>query len=599
MCNNWHIVRYLSRKLLPAFIFLYSDSFSNRHSVFIVSFFSKMSSVPVKKVPLHLQSSQNRLIIKNGKIVNADGVSDCDIFIEGGVIKEIGRNLIIPGGTRAIDAQGKYIFPGGIDPHTHFKMDFMGTTSADDFYNGTKAAVAGGTTTIIDFVIPEPDQSLIEAYRARRGDADSKVCCDYGLHVVCLNSTDHTKSEMTELTKEQYGVNSFKFFMAYKGALMVSDPDLYVLMEHVRAIGGLAMVHAENGDVIAENEERLLAAGVTGPIGHPLSRQEDVETEAVTRAIMIANQVSCPLYVAHVMCRDAGEAVSRGRSNGNVVFGETLAAGIGSDGTAYTHSCWENAAGHVLGPPIRNEQKALMNFLVQDVFQTTGSDHCVFTKNQKAMGKDNFTLIPNGVNGVEERLALAWQYGVNAGLLDLPRFVQITSTNAAKLFNLYPRKGALAVGSDADIVIWDPKKLQTISASSHHSAGDFNIFEGTQVTGAPQFVLVNGRVCVDDYELKAVEGIGNYVSTSPWASEVYDKVLQREVKLGIKPKSVTSNGAAESVPVPVQVQITEEIQQNSKLVEVDNEPQIGVSSVKKSSIKVANPPGGKSAGGFW
>lgn len=594
-----------------------------------------MSATPVKKVPIHLQSSQNRLIIKNGKIVNSDGVTDGDIFIEDGVIKELGRNLIIPGGTRAIDARGRYIFPGGIDPHTHFELEFMGATTVDDFYQGTKAAVAGGTTTVIDFVIPKPGQTLLEAYYERRESADQKVCCDYGFHVAVTNANEQTKKEMTELTGEELGVNSFKFFMAYKNSLMLRDPELYALFEHCRKIGALALVHAENGDVIAENAQKLLAAGVTSPEGHQLSRPEDVEAEAVTRAAMIANQVSCPLYVVHVMSREAAEAVAVARSRGNVIFGETLAAALGADGSAYKHSCWEHAAGHVLSPPLRSDPSTpdtLLRFLVSNGLQLTGSDHCVFSLSQKAIGKDNFTLIPNGVNGVEERLAILWEKGVKTGVLDLPQFVDVTSTNAAKLFNLYPRKGVVAVGSDADLVIWDPTRPQTISAKTHHSAGDFNIFEGLQISGSPQYVIVSGRVCVDDYELKAVEGHGKYLSTTPWTPFVYEQVKDREQKLGVTLNGIPDlaplqlatprtpvppaalNGhtlraveeAAEPVYSPSQTtpsatgrQMRQEGQrdlQGTTFVVGGDGPE---AAAHKSSIRVANPPGGRSAGGFW
>lgn len=590
----------------------------------------KMCATPVKKVPIHLQSSQNRLIIKNGKIVNADGVIDGDIFIEDGVIKELGRNLIIPGGTRAIDARGRYVFPGGIDPHTHFELEFMGAVSVDGFYQGTKAAVAGGTTTVIDFVIPKAGQSLLEAYYERRENADTKVCCDYGLHVAVTNASDKTKQEMTELTGDELGVSSFKFFMAYKDTLMVRDPELYALFEHCRKIGALAMVHAENGDAVAENAKRLLAKGVTGPEGHQLSRPEDVEAEAVTRAAMIANQVNCPLYVVHVMSREAAEAVVLARTRGNVIFAETLAAALSTDGRAYKHTCWEHAAGHVLSPPLRSHPstpETLMRFLSSNGLQATGSDHCVFSLSQKSIGKENFTLIPNGVNGVEERMAIVWERGVKAGVLDLPQFVDVTSTCAAKLFNLYPRKGVIAVGSDADLVIWDPARAYTISAKTHHSAGDFNVFEGQQMSGAPQYVIVNGRVCVDDYELRAVEGHGKFLPTGPWSPAAYEPIKAREQNSGtavngipdLKPLQITPPVASEnghtlrtvqevSSPIPPPTpatpsstgrQMRQEGQrdlQGTTFVVGGEGPE---ASAHKSSIRVANPPGGRSAGGFW
>lgn len=596
-----------------------------------------MSATPVKKVPIHLQSSQNRLLIKNGKIVNADGISDGDIFIEDGVIKELGRNLIIPGGTRAIDAKGKYVFPGGIDPHTHFDFQLMGPRTIDDFYQGTKAAIAGGTTTIIDFISPDKGQSLIEAYYEKRQSADEKVCCDYALHCIVHQYSDKVKQEMAELVSEEYGVNSFKFFMAYKD-LMLRDTELFPLFEHCRKIGAIAQVHAENGDVIAENTKRLLESGVTGPDGHQLSRPEDVEAEAVTRAAMIANQTNCPLYVVHVMSRSAAEAVALARSRGNVLFGETLAAALGADGRAYKHECWEHAAGHVLSPPLRPDPETpdtMLRFLVSNGLQLTGSDHCTFTLEQKSQGRSNFAQIPNGVNGVEERMSIVWERGVKTGLLDLPRFVEVTSTNAAKVFNMYPKKGVIAVGSDADIVIWDPNQVRTISKANHHSMSNFNIFEGMQIHGAPEYVIVNGRVCVDEFELKAVQGHGKFVPTSPWSPYVYEMVKAREEKAGgqnglsnmtpIKltlpkiaeaatPKaSPAVNGQANnshaehlfltpSQTAPVTPTTGRQMRQEGQrdlqgtTFSISGEKD---NVVFKSGIRVHNPPGGQSSGGFW
>ncbi|XP_029165815.1 dihydropyrimidinase isoform X3 [Nylanderia fulva] len=487
-------------------------------------------STPVKKVPIHLQSAQNRLLIKNGKVVNDDGIIDSDVYIEDGVIRQMGRNLIIPGGTRTIDARGKYVMPGGIDPHTHFEFEFMGAKSLDDFYQGTKAAVAGGTTMIIDFAIPRKEESLVEAYERYRQTADEKVCCDYALHVAITSWSPKIKEEMAILTKD-HGVGSFKMFMAYRDVFMLRDPELIEAFKACKEVGAVAMVHAENGDLIEENTKKLLAAGVTGPEGHEMSRPEEVEAEAVNRACVIANQVNCPLYVVHVMSGSAADQVKAARNRGVCVFGETLAAAIGTDGTNYSHKCWRHAAGHVLSPPLRPDTdtpRVLTNMLAKDNLQVIGSDHCTFNSEQKALGKDDFTKIPNGVNGVEDRLAVLWEKGVHAGIMDPTRFVAVTSTNAARIFNLYPRKGVVAVGSDADIVIWDPNRKRTISAQSHVQAVDFNIFEGMEVTGVPEYVIVNGRVCVDECELKAVHGFGKYVIAEPFGSYVYDMINDKE-----------------------------------------------------------------------
>uniref|UniRef100_V9IGU4 dihydropyrimidinase n=1 Tax=Apis cerana TaxID=7461 RepID=V9IGU4_APICE len=489
-------------------------------------------STPVKKVPIHLQSAQNRLLIKNGKVVNDDGITDNDVYIEDGIIKQMGRNLIIPGGTRIIDARGKYVMPGGIDPHTHFELELMGAKTVDDFYQGTKAAVAGGTTMIIDFVIPKKDESILEAYERYRESADQKVCCDYSLHVAITSWSPKIKEEMATLVKD-HGVNSFKMFMAYRDLYMIRDPELIETFKACKELGAIAMVHAENGDIIAENTKRLLDAGVTGPEGHEMSRPEEVEAEAVNRACVIASQVNCPLYVTALSSKSAADVVSSKKSEGVVLFGETLASTVGIDGSEQYGKDIEKARRYVTSPPLRPDSTTpayLIEHLAQDGLQVTGSDNCTFNAEQKALGKDDFSKIPNGVNGVEDRMSVVWEKGVHAGIMDPTRFVAVTSTNAAKIFNLYPRKGVIAVGSDADIVVWDPNRKRTISAQTHVQAVDFNIFEGMEVHGVPEYVIVEGRVCVDECELKAVHGFGKFVETPSHATYVYDMIEDREKK---------------------------------------------------------------------
>ncbi|XP_047368950.1 dihydropyrimidinase isoform X2 [Vespa velutina] len=604
-------------------------------------------STPVKKVPIHLQSAQNRLLIKNGKVVNEDGIIDSDVYIEDGIIRQMGRNLIIPGGTRTIDARGKYVMPGGIDPHTHFELELMGAKTVDDFYQGTKAAVAGGTTMIIDFAFPQKDETILEAYERYRQIADEKVCCDYALHVAVTSWSPKIKEEMTLLTKE-HGVNSFKTFMTY--SFMLRDIDLIEVFKACKELGALAMVHAENGDIIAENIKKLLAAGVTGPEGHEMSRPEEVEAEAVTRACMIASQVNSPLYISAVSSKSAADVVSAKRTEGVIVFGETLASNVGIDGTEQYGKDIEKARSFVTSPPLRPDSTTpayLIEHLAQDGLQLTGSDNCTFNTEQKALGKDDFSKIPNGVNGVEDRMSVVWEKGVHAGIMDPTRFVAVTSTNAAKIFNIYPRKGVIAVGSDADIVVWDPNRKRTISAQTHVQAVDFNIFEGMEVHGVPEYVIVNGRVCVDECELKAVHGFGKFVETPTFCNYVYDMIEEREKRpRGVprteaeakkyaeedaaiaKAREAAKAAAAAAALHNNQTNGTHE-SPKPKLAPVDCIPTLPDSAImtpsskgprlegqrnlqdstfsisedveeaRRACIRVNNPPGGRSAGGFW
>ncbi|XP_055677603.1 dihydropyrimidinase isoform X1 [Lutzomyia longipalpis] len=592
-----------------------------------------MAAAPVKKVPIHLQSSQNRLYIKRGQVVNHDQIFSADVYVEDGVIKYVGPSgdFVVPGGCRVIDAAGRLVIPGGIDPHTHLQAPFGGTVAVDDFYQGTKAAVAGGTTTIIDFVLPNKGESLLEAYDRWRSWADPKVCCDYGLHVAVTWWAPSVAEEMRILCEER-GVNSFKVFMAYKGLYQLSDPELYEVFEVCRELGAVAQVHAENGDIIAKNVEKLLGSGVTGPEGHELSRQEEVEAEATYRACVIAHQTKCPLYVVHVMSKSAGIEVARARARYNNVgiFGETLAATLGSDGRNYYHQCFNHAAGHVLSPPLRPDPTTpefMMKLLAQDDLQTTGSDNCTFNKEQKEVGKGDFSKIPNGVNGVEDRMSVVWEKGVNMGLIDPKRFVAVTSTNAAKIFNLYPRKGRIEVGSDADIVIWNPQATRTISAKTHYQAVDFNIFEGMTCHGVAEVVIVRGKVCVDEGNVRVAEGQGSFLETPVNPPYVYDALAGRKLEdacNGVKKLDITQNleieipdhshdtplmsrdafmlsGApalpGDSMPcTPSGRAPRQEGQRN--LQDTTFSISEDLDTEHRTCIRVRNPPGGKSSG-FW
>lgn len=389
----------------------------------------------------------------------------------------------------------------------------MGTVSVDDFDIGTRAALAGGTTFIIDFVIPPKGTSLLAAYDQWRGWADEKVNCDYGLHVAITWWSPQVREEMQLLTTEK-GISSFKVFMAYKNAFMINDEEMYHCFQRCKELGALAQVHAENGDLVHEGQKKMLALGITGPEGHEMSRPEELEAEATNRAIVVANRVNTPVYIVHVMSKGAANVISQARKEGKRVFGEPIAAGLGTDGTQAWNGDWRHAAAYVMGPPLRPDpttKEYLMDMLASGDLFCVGTDNCTFCAHQKAMGKDDFTKIPNGVNGVEDRMSIVWHKGVNTGKLTPSEFVRVTSSNAARVFNVYPRKGRIDVGSDADIVVWDPNGKHTISAKTHHHAVDFNIFEGMEVTGIAHVTISRGRVVWENKQLHTVKGSGKYV----------------------------------------------------------------------------------------
>ncbi|XP_042876020.1 dihydropyrimidinase-like isoform X4 [Penaeus japonicus] len=565
-------------------------------------------------------SAQNRLLIKGGRVVNDDMMQDADVYIEDGVIKQVGQNLHIPGGTKVVEAKGRLVMPGGIDTHTHMQLPFMGTFAVDDFYTGTRAALAGGTTMIMDFALPQRGESLVEAYHRWRAWADPKVCCDYALHVGVTWWSPKVAEEMRELT-DDHGINSFKMFMAYKDTWQLGDSDLLESFKSCKELGALAQVHAENGDAIKENSKKLLSMGITGPEGHEMSRPEEVEAEATNRACVLANQVGCPLYVVHVMSKSAADIISAQRRKGHIVFGEPIAACLGTTGNHYWHQCWRHAAAHVMGPPLRPDPdtpRYLMDLLANGDLQATGTDNCTFSASQKALGKDDFTKIPNGVNGVEDRMAVIWEKGVVSGKMDPCRFVAVTSSNAAKIFNIYPKKGRIAVGSDADIVVWNPNATRVISAKTHHQAVDFNIFEGMEVHGIADYVICHGRVVVEEGELRVQSGMGKFVPTPAFCPYVYGRVEDRDRALAPqKVERAPYDGPVVQLNSQPQGAVTEHItavqQENfytrgptrSGGVNLHDSSfhvsgaQLNDKSPKRPSVKVNNPPGGKTSGSFW
>lgn len=471
-----------------------------------------------------------KLLIKGGTVVNEDHKFRADVYCEDGIIKAVGENLVVPSDARVIDATGKYVIPGGIDTHTHCQLPFMGTVAVDDFNTGTEAAVAGGTTMLIDFVIPQKGESLLKAYDQWRAWADPKVNCDYSLHVAVTHWGDNVAEEMGVLTREK-GVNSFKMFMAYKGVFQLNDGELYCAFKRCKELGALAQVHAENGDLVHEGQKKMLIKGITGPEGHMLSRPEDVEAEATNRAITIADQINTPVYIVHVMSKGAANVVARARRKGKRAYGEPIAAGLGTDGTKCWQCDWRTAAAYVMGPPLRPDpttKEFLMKMLASGDLQAVGTDNCTFNADQKAMGKDDFTRIPNGVNGIEDRMSIVWEKGVVTGILTPCEFVKVTSTNAARIFNVYPRKGVIAVGSDADIVVWDGEAKRTISVKTHHQAVDFNIFEGMEVHGIADVTISRGVVVWENGQLFTKQGHGKYVPRQCWGP-VFDGIKERDI----------------------------------------------------------------------
>jgi len=455
--------------------------------------------------------SKSTILIRGGTVINHDHSARADVLIEGGKIVAVGPALARPRGADVIDAGGCDILPGGIDPHTHMELMFMGTVSADDFEWGTKAALSGGTTMIIDFCIPAPGASMLAAYQDWRRKSE-KAACDYSFHMAVTSWSKQVFDEMATVV-DSCGINSFKHFMAYKGALMVNDDELYHSFSRCAQLGAMPMVHAENGDVVYRLQEELMAKRLTGPEGHAFSRPPHVEGEATNRAIMIADMVGSQLYVVHTSCRDSHEAIKRAREAGCRVYGEPLIQHLVLDDSEYLNKDWDHAARRVMSPPFRpkDHQASLWAGLQSGSLQVVATDHCSFTTEQKRGGLGDFRLIPNGTGGLEDRMPVLWTAGVNTGRLTKEEFVGITSANIARILNIYPRKGAVAVGSDADLVIWDPTSTKKISAKKQVSRIDYNVFEGFKCTGVPWMTISGGRIAWKDGDMRAEAGHGRYV----------------------------------------------------------------------------------------
>ena len=459
------------------------------------------------------------LLIRGGTVVNADRAFRSDVLCQDGQIAAVGLDLQAPAGTTIVDAGGQYVMPGGIDPHTHMQLPFMGTVTMDDFFTGTAAGLAGGTTMIIDFVIPDPLEPILGAYKKWRGWAE-KSAADYSFHVAITWWDESVKRDMGTLVHEE-GVNSFKHFMAYKNAIMCNDETLVNSFKRALELGAMPTVHAENGELVYLLQSEIAAQGITGPEGHPLSRPPRVESEAANRAIAIADVLGVPIYVVHVSCAESAEVIALARARGQRVYGEVLAGHLVVDESVYRDKDFATAAAYVMSPPFRNKsnQESLWRGLQSGNLHTTATDHCTFCAEQKAAGKDNFAKIPNGCGGVEERLAVLWDAGVNTGRLTPSEFVAVTSANSAKLFNIYPQKGSVSVGADADLVVWDPQGSKTLSAKTQHSKGDFNIFEGRTVRGIPTHTVSQGKLVFVQGDLRAQIGMGRYIKRPAFGAD--------------------------------------------------------------------------------
>jgi dihydropyrimidinase len=420
----------------------------------------------------------------------------------------------------------------------------MGTVASEDYFTGTAAALAGGTTMIIDFCLPSPQQSLIDAHD-QWSEWGKKAVADYSFHVAITWWSDSVAQQMAAIVER--GVNSFKHFMAYKGAIMIDDEIMFKSFSRCRDLGALPLVHAENGEAVFLLQQQLLNDGVFGPEGHALSRPPEVEGEATNRAIMIATTVGVPVYIVHTSCTQAHEAIKRARENGQRVYGESLIQHLTLDDSVYQHSDWEHAAARVMSPPLRSKdhQKSLWDGLRSGSLQVVATDHCCFKLEQKRMGIDNFTMIPNGSGAIEDRLAVLWTHGVATGRLTMNEFVAVTSTNVAKIHNIYPRKGAVEVGADADLVIWDPTASKTISAQTHHMNLDVNVFEGMRVTGLPAVTISQGKVVWRNGQLDVERGAGRCIPRPPRHAVFAATEMQNQAR---RPKPVQRKVSLQQTP---------------------------------------------------
>ena len=455
------------------------------------------------------------LLIRNGTIITASDHYRADILVKGEKVAVIAETLD-EGADRVIDAEGCYLFPGGIDAHTHMELPFMGTFASDTFHSGTLAGLHGGTTTVVDFAIQTQGESLESAIQEWHRKADGHAVGDYAFHCAVTDFNENTRREIPGIING-HGINSFKTFMAYKGFLMVDDRQMFELMKELVKHGGIITTHAENGDMVDQLVQKFLAEGKTEPRYHVLSRPPICEAEASGRAIDLAYQAECPLYIVHMTCEESLARVRNATLRNQKVHAETCLQYLLLDDSLYFQEGFEGAK-FVMSPPLRKpkDQQALWAAINQNLVQHVATDHCPFCTNQKEMGIDNFSKIPNGAPGIEHRIELMYSEGVHQGRISLNKFVEVTSTTVAKIFGLFPRKGTIAVGSDADIIVFDPAKKHTISADTHHMRVDYSAYEGWEVQGKCRSTILRGSVVVDEGLAAVEEGFGNYLERPPF-----------------------------------------------------------------------------------
>jgi dihydropyrimidinase len=447
------------------------------------------------------------LLVRNGEIVNVGSRLQADVYAENETITRIGKNLEVPPGAEVIDATGKLVFPGFIDPHVHIYLPFMATFAKDTHETGSIAALIGGTTTYIEMCCPNRNDDALEGYQLWKSKAEGKSACDYAFHMSVTKFVKETESQLREIVAD--GTASFKIFLAYKNFFGVDDGEMYQTLELANSLGVITTAHCENAELVARLQQKLLAEGKIGPEWHEPSRPESVEAEGTGRFATFLENTGATGYVVHLSCEKALHVALDAKSRGVRIHVESVLPHFLLDKT-YANRPGVEGMKHVMSPPLRakENQAALWKALANGSIDTVGTDHCPFDAEQKLLGKDSFVSIPNGISGIEDRVNLLYTYGVRRGRLDMDRFVDAASTRAAKLFGLFPRKGMIAVGGDADIVVYDPSYRGVISAKSQHTNNDYNGFEGMEIEGRPTVVTVRGKVQVRDGRFVGERGRG-------------------------------------------------------------------------------------------